>query len=62
MANTKRETTFPVRGTPGGWRDPWDDPDDTGELRERARLEDQRAEERARVIAQQLHQEQDEAA
>jgi hypothetical protein len=24
---------FPVRGTPGGWRDVWDDPYDSAELR-----------------------------
>jgi hypothetical protein len=60
--NTKREHTFPVRGVPGGWRDVWDDPDDAAELRERARLADELTEQRAREIAQQLRQEQDEAA
>jgi hypothetical protein len=27
---------FPTRGTPGGWRDAWDVPDDSAELRVRA--------------------------
>jgi hypothetical protein len=27
---------FPVRGVPGGWRDWWDDPDDSAEFRARA--------------------------
>jgi hypothetical protein len=30
------ETPFPVRGVAGGWRDPWDDPDDVVQLRTRA--------------------------
>lgn len=51
-----------MRGTPGGYRDWWDGPDDADELRERARLADQLADERARVIAEQLCLERDEAA
>jgi hypothetical protein len=27
------DVPFPVRGTPSGWRDVWDDPDDSAELR-----------------------------
>jgi hypothetical protein len=34
--NRKVETSFPVRGTPRGHRDPWDEPDDADELRIRA--------------------------
>jgi hypothetical protein len=28
-----REIAFPTRGVAGGWRDWWDDPDDSAELR-----------------------------
>jgi hypothetical protein len=34
--------SFPVRGTPGGWRDCWDDPDDSIELRARAETAERR--------------------
>jgi hypothetical protein len=27
------DVPFPVRGVPGGWRDVWDEPDDSAELR-----------------------------
>ena len=33
MANPPSHTPFPVRGVPGGWRGPWDGPDETAELR-----------------------------
>ena len=34
--------SFPVRGVPGGWRDVWDDPDDSAELRARAEATERR--------------------
>jgi hypothetical protein len=44
----KPEPDFPVRGTPGGWKDAWDSPDDADKLRaqveEAARQADARAE------------------
>ena len=33
---------FPVRGVPGGWRDVWDDLDDSAALRARAEDAEQR--------------------
>ncbi len=39
------DTAFPVRGTPGGYRDPWDEPDEA--TIERGRIE----EEQRRLIA-----------
>lgn len=42
---------FPVRGVPGGWRDPWDDPDlDPERLRLGAAERARQAEERAATI------------
>src|SRR3954471_21534659 len=32
-ATTPKSTGFPVRGTRGGWRDIWDNPDDTADSR-----------------------------
>ena len=32
-ATTKIESVFPTRGVPGGWRDVWDEPDDSVDLR-----------------------------
>ena len=29
----ERDLPFPVRGVPGGWRDCWNDPDDSADLR-----------------------------
>ncbi|MFN8676116.1 MAG: hypothetical protein U0Z70_07030 [Thermomicrobiales bacterium] len=62
----KRETTFPVRGTPGGWRDPWDDPDDAASMRARAieaeRLTDERVRELAKQMRHEPENEDDEAA
>ena len=31
-----------IDGIPGGWRDPWDGPDDTAEIRARVEVEEQR--------------------
>ena len=61
-ANARTETPLPVRGTPGGWKDPWDDDDDAAVLRERVRLAEARVEVRAREIAQQLRQEPEQAS
>ncbi len=36
MSTSKIETRGPKRGTPGGWRDWWDDPDDVAALRAQA--------------------------
>jgi len=35
-AHAPEHTPFPVRGTPGGWRDSWDAPDDSAQLRSEA--------------------------
>ncbi len=32
-ANAPARAPLPTRGTPGGWHDAWDDPDDTAALR-----------------------------
>jgi hypothetical protein len=50
MANTKLETVFPTRGVPGGWRDVWDDPDDSAELRAHAEAIERRQTHRAEVL------------
>lgn len=55
--NTKKSREFPVRGTPGGWRDPWDDPDDAAEVRARAIEAERLMAERVRELAQQMRQE-----
>ncbi len=55
--NTKVSREFPVRGTPGGWLDPWDDPDDANAVRARAIEAERQTAERARAIAEQLRQE-----
>lgn len=59
--NTKKEREFPTRGTPGGWRDPWDDPDDAAVMRARAIEAERVVAEQARAIAQQLRHEPNEA-
>ena len=51
MANTKRETRFPVRGTPGGWRDRWDEPIDHAALRAQAETAERRLEQRTAALA-----------
>jgi hypothetical protein len=33
VSNGKFESVFRTRGVLGGWRDCWDDPDDSAELR-----------------------------
>ena len=55
--NTKKSREFPVRGTPGGWHDPWDDPDDATAVRARAIETERVMAERARELARQLRQE-----
>ena len=49
--NHQKDVPFPVRGTPGGYRDIWDDPDDAGATRERLENAAQLNEERARAIS-----------
>jgi hypothetical protein len=44
------ESSFPVRGVPGGWRDPWDD-DDAAELRAASEGAGQEIEEHVVTIA-----------
>ena len=50
-ANVKPQAPFPVRGTPGGWRDPWDGPDDHERLRAEAEAAELRIEQRAAALA-----------
>ena len=40
----------PVRGVPGGWRDPWDVPDDHAELRTQAETDKCRLTARIQVV------------
>ena len=40
----------PIRGEPGGWREWWDDPDDSAELRARAEVAEQRQVTRAELL------------
>jgi hypothetical protein len=49
----QKAVPFPVRGTPGGYRDIWDDPDDAAETRERLENAARLNEERARAIGTQ---------
>jgi hypothetical protein len=42
--------SFPVRGTPGGWRDCWDDPDDHAPLRLQAEATERRQLRRVEVL------------
>ena len=54
-----RDEPFPVRGTVGGFHDPWDDPDDdTAELQASAEAKDNHQTERAGRIARDLRAEQ----
>jgi hypothetical protein len=48
--NHQKDVPFPVRGTPGGYRDTWDDPDEAAATRERLENAARRNEERARAI------------
>ena len=41
-ATNKTAPVFPTRGVPGGWRDRWDDPDDSAQLLARAEAADRR--------------------
>ena len=41
---------FPVRGVLGGWRDPWDDPDDHAALRAEVEATERRQMRRAEVL------------
>ena len=43
-------SAFPVRGTPGGYRDWWDGPDDHAELRARAEATERRQLKRAEIL------------
>ena len=54
--NHQKDVPFPVRGTPGGYRDIWDDPDDAGATRERLENAAQLNEERAQAISAQMRQ------
>jgi hypothetical protein len=54
-----RDEPFPVRGTVGGFHDPWDDPaDETAALRARAEANDDQQTQRAEEIARDLRAEQ----
>jgi hypothetical protein len=55
--NTKISREFPGRGTPGGWRDPWDDPDDAAAIRAQSLEAERLMAEQAREIGQQMRQE-----
>jgi hypothetical protein len=47
------DVPFPVRGTPGGYRDVWDDADDAAAMREQLEDAARRSVERARTIGAQ---------
>jgi hypothetical protein len=46
----KPELEFPVRGTPGGWKDAWDSPDDANTFRERLEEAARQADEQAEAL------------
>src|SRR5215213_4666205 len=50
MPKNDPPVSVPVRGTPGGWRDSWDDPDDHAALRARAEAAECRQLRRAEVL------------
>jgi predicted RNA-binding Zn ribbon-like protein len=52
-----RDEPLPVRGVPGGWRDWWDDPDDTAELSARAEVLERRHLARAAVLGRRWQRE-----
>ncbi len=58
-ANAKPKTPFPVRGTPGGWRDPWDEPIDHAALRAEAEAAERELKRRAEATRLQLLSEQE---
>jgi hypothetical protein len=49
--------SFPVRGEPGGWHDPWDEPDDHAELRNHAEIDECRTVARALLLGRMWRQE-----
>ncbi len=55
-ANHANRVPFPVRGVPGGWRDPWDD-DDTAMVRARAEDAERRFARDAERIGRQWREE-----
>jgi hypothetical protein len=54
---TKQTPAFPTRGTPTGWRDWWDDPDDSAELRAHAEAAEHEIEARVATMAPAWQQE-----
>jgi hypothetical protein len=46
----RADEPFPVRGVPGGWRDPWDAPIDYVEVRAFAEAQEQRTLDRVNVL------------
>jgi hypothetical protein len=55
-ATARDDVPFPVRGTPGGYRDAWDDADDAAAMREQLEDAARRSLERAKALGQQLRQ------
>ena len=47
---TETEAGYRGRGVPGGWRDSWDEPDDSAEIRARMDAADRRLMVRAEVL------------
>jgi hypothetical protein len=52
-----QDSIAPVRGVPGGWRDWWDDPDDSAELRAIGEAAERRLEARVATMAPAWQQE-----
>jgi hypothetical protein len=50
------DVPFPVRGTPGGYRDVWDDPDDAVAMRQQLEDAARLSLERAQAIGKRLRQ------
>ena len=48
--NSKTETVFPTRGVAGGWRDCWDDDDDSARLRAQAEAAERWQMRRAEIL------------
>jgi hypothetical protein len=55
-ATARDDVPFPVRGTPGGFRDAWDGADDAAQMREQLEDAARLSMERARAIGQRLRQ------
>ena len=53
---------FPVRGTPGGYRDIWDDPDDAAQVRDQLDAAERQSVGKAFAIAALLREEHDRGA